>query len=144
MRPKTALVCEDAQDLQKTVISVLNDMQYEADIAANADDAFEKIRFNQYDVIFLNEIFSGSTPDNNGFLKYLQEMPMSTRRYIFLVLAGKNLSTQDNMMAFEKSVNVVINEKDISGLKNILQAAISDNEQFYKVYRESLVKIGKI
>lgn len=142
-RSKTALVCEDNQDLQKTVISALKEMQYEADIAANADEAIEKIRFNQYDVIVLNEIFSGKTPEDNEVLRYLQEMPMATRRHIFLALTGKDLPTQDNMKAFEKSANVVINEKDVSGLKNVLQRAIPDNEQFYKVYKESLIKLGK-
>jgi flagellar motor component MotA len=101
------------------------------------------VRFNQYDVIVLNENFGGNPPENNEVLKFFQNMPMNTRRHIFLALVGQNLKTLDNMTAFSKSVNAVINKSDISNLANILKKSIDDNEQFYKVYKETLRRLGK-
>lgn len=140
---KTALVCEDNAELQKAVISALQELKYAADIAPSAEVVYEKIRFNRYDVVVLDERFAGGTPENNEVLKHFQYMPMMNRRHIFVALIGPNLPTQDNMAAFDKSVNVVINEKDAPNLKSILKRSVADNDQFYKVYKESLIKMGK-
>ena len=140
---KTSLICEDNQEFRNTITSVLKELKYETDTAANADEAFEKLRFNRYDVVAISEKYAGSAPENNELLKHLQTMPMSNRRHIFVALFGEDLVTGDNMQAFDKSVNVVINEKDLPTLKTVLKRSISDNDQFYKVYKESLIKMGK-
>jgi CheY-like chemotaxis protein len=140
---RSALVCEDNAELRSVITSALGELNYTVETAADADDTFEKLKFNQYDVIVLNEKFGGGSPENNAVLKHLQFMPMGTRRRIFLALVGQTLKTSDNMTAFSKSANIVINEKDIPNLKAVLKRSIADNDQFYKVFRESLVKMGK-
>ena len=68
---------------------------------------------------------------------------MVTRRNIFVALIGKNFKTLKNMQAFQKSVNVVINEKDINKLEDVLKKSISEIEIFYKVFKETLQSMGK-
>lgn len=140
---KTALICDDNAETQSAINSALTELKYKIDISTSITDTFEKVRFNQYDVVVLNENFVGSSPENNEVLKFFQNMPMASRRHIFLALIGQNLKTLDNMTAFSKSVNVVINKSDIPNLTNILKKSIDDNEQFYKVYKETLRKLGK-
>lgn len=140
---KTALICDDNLDTQSAISSALKELKYKIDISTSSTDTLEKMRFNQYDVIVLNENFGGGSPENNEVLKFFQNMPMVSRRHIFLALIGQNLKTLDNMTAFSKSVNVVINRSDLSNLTNILKKSIDDNEQFYKVYKETLRKLGK-
>ena len=70
-------------------------------------------------------------------------MSMSARRNIFLTLIGKDFKTGDNMTAFTKSSNIIVNEKDLPDLKEILKKSVADNDRFYKVFRESLLKMGK-
>lgn len=140
---KTALICDDNPETQNLINATLKELQYKVDISTNSNDTFEKVRFNQYDVIVLNENFAGSSGENNEVLKFFQNMPMNTRRHIFVALVGQNFKTLDNMTAFSKSVNAVINKQDLSNLTNILKKAIADNEQFYKVYKEILRKLGK-
>jgi len=73
----------------------------------------------------------------------LIEMPMETRRKIFFALIGANFKSLNNMQAFQNSANVVINQKDIAKLSDILKKSISENEIFYKVYKETLLAMGK-
>lgn len=139
---KSALVCDDNTEFRNSILSTLEALQYNTDVAADAADTLEKMKFNHYDLIILNEGFGGSSESNEVY-NHLQHMHMSARRHIFLVLTGQNLKTADNMTAFDKSANIVINEKDIPNLKPILKKSIAENELFYKVYKESLVKLGK-
>jgi CheY-like chemotaxis protein len=140
---KAALICDDNAETQNLINTALKDLQYKIDISTSSADIFEKVRFNQYNVIVLNENLAGSHPENNEVLRFFQNMPMVTRRHIFLALIGQNHKTLDNMTAFAKSVNAVINKSDLSNLANILKKSIADNEQFYKVYKETLRKLGK-
>ncbi|HEX8947533.1 MAG TPA: hypothetical protein VF790_01155 [Dissulfurispiraceae bacterium] len=139
---RTALVCEDNDGTRGSITAALEGLGYRVEAGAGADDTFEKLRFNRYDVIVINEKFGGSAEDNKVY-KHLQFMPMSNRRHIFVALIGQGLKTADNMTAFSKSANVVVNEQDIPNLKAILKKSVADNDQFYKVYKESLVKLGK-
>jgi len=45
---------------------------------------------------------------------------------IFFALMGKNFKTLNNMHAFQKSANVVINEKDIDKLEDVLKKLLED------------------
>ncbi|MBI3599056.1 MAG: zinc-ribbon domain-containing protein [Nitrospinae bacterium] len=139
---KTALVCDDKN--KDIVKSALNELDYRVSIASSSEDAINKMRFTLYDVILLNEEFDKGTPENNAVLKYIQPMAMPTRRKIFFAMLGKNFRTLDNMTAFVKSANMVINIKDLQNLKNIIKKSVADNEAFYKVFKETLREAGKV
>jgi hypothetical protein len=65
------------------------------------------------------------------------------RRRIFLVFLSSKFKTMDNMMAFARSANVVINSRDLDKLHLVLKKAISENEKFYKVFTDTLSEVGK-
>jgi len=50
----------------------------------------------------------------------------------------------DNMAAFHKSVNLIINLKNINEIEKILRRGKTDFENFYRVYKQSLIKTGRI
>ncbi len=138
---KRALVCDTTN--QEKIVSQLKEMGYIAKAVTSSSEAIGRIKFTEYDVVVLSETFAGSTVENNSTLKYIQPMPMVTRRKMFVVLLGNNFRTMDNMASFALSVNVVINNKDIDNLDRILKKSILDNDAFYKVFRETLISIGK-
>ncbi len=140
---KRSMICASSQDMQKHLSDTVKDLKYSADVAVNPEDAFERLRFNQYELIIIDENFGGRGIEGNEFLHHIQNLSMSTRRFIFVALYGAAFKTMDNMAAFERSVNLVINVKDIANARVILKKSIGDNEQFYKVFRESLQKFGK-
>ena len=101
------------------------------------------MKFTHFHFVALHENYGNKDLDSNTVYKTLIEMPMVTRRNIFVALIGKNFKTLKNMQAFQKSVNVVINEKDIDKLEDVLKKSISEIEIFYKVFKESLHSMGK-
>lgn len=140
----TALVCEEDAVAKTKISEALNALQYNVESAESKDQAFEMTRFNVYDLIVVSERFSGSqNTKDNEFLRHLQYMPMVTRRRIFVILTGDSFNTADNLKAYELSVNLVLNRKDIDNFKIIVKKAIDDHARFYKVYFESLAKYGK-
>ncbi|MEO5358862.1 MAG: hypothetical protein H7843_00275 [Nitrospirota bacterium] len=140
---KTALICDDSKDRQEEAAESLDDLGYKVQTAESPDDAYERVKHNQFDIIYLHANFGGGNPESNEVLEFIQSMPMSARRKIFVVLAGASYTTNDNMKAYSESVNVVINEADMREFKQVLKKSVTTNNMFYKVYNEMLRAVGK-
>ncbi|MBA3018508.1 MAG: zinc-ribbon domain-containing protein [Proteobacteria bacterium] len=141
---ETALLCEtDPAILAKIKIAVEN-MGYHTTEAQSALDALKQMRFHVFDMVVLNEKFDTEDPDNNNVLKYLQQMSMDIRRNIFVALITDRFRTMDNMAAFHKSINMVINLKNINEIEKILKSGVADSAVFYRVFKEVLAKTGRL
>jgi hypothetical protein len=140
---RLALLCEDAPDRQAEIKSVLEQLGYTTHLAVSALDAIERMRKNSYEIVVVDELFHGASPLDNPVLLGIQGMSMGTRRYMFVALIGKGYKTFDNMAAFTKSVNLVVNLDDIFRLPVILRRAVNENNQFYRVLRDVLREAGK-
>ncbi|MBI4611039.1 MAG: response regulator [Candidatus Rokubacteria bacterium] len=140
---RLALVCHDAAEAQGAIKGALQELGFKVHIAGSPSDAIERMRKIAYEVVVLDEEFQGATPHDNPVLQAIRSMPMASRRYIFVGLLGKQFKTLDNMMAFAKSVNVVVNSNDLPQIKGVLRQGMSDNEVFYRDLHEILREVGK-
>ena len=140
----TALLCEQSPMARSTIQNALNLMDYQITIAESARDALKRMRYHVYDLIVINESFDTKNPDANGVLIYLERLGMSVRRNIFVAMISNRYRTMDNMMAFNASVNLIVNIKNIEDIGKILSRSITDTEMFYRVYKETLKETGRI
>ena len=140
---ETALICEQDAGVRKKIHSVLRRMDYHVTEVESAWDAMKYMRFRVFDLVVLDEDFEGSGPESNHVLQYLGHQPMNTRRNIFVVLLGNDFKTADNMTAFNRSVNLVVNLKDIDEFEKVLKRSLIENEEFYRVLKGTLRKVGR-
>lgn len=140
---ETALVCESDPDMREKISAALKALGYMTTKADAAKDALKKMRFHTYDVVVLSEHFDTNNPDQNDVLQYLEGLSMGIRRDMFVALVSGRFRSMDNMAAFNKSVNLVINTKNIDDVVTILKRGISENVAFYRIYKETLKKMGK-
>ncbi len=141
---KTALLCEPDQVIRVKIRSALDNLGYQTTEPKSAREVLKQMRFHIFDMVVLNERFDTRDPDMNNILRYLQQLGMGDRRNIFVALVTDRFRTMDNMMAFNKSANLIVNLKNIDDIEKILKRGITDNELFYRVFKESLVKAGKV
>ncbi|MBW1606950.1 MAG: zinc-ribbon domain-containing protein [Deltaproteobacteria bacterium] len=141
---ETALLCEPDAAVRAKIITALYNMGYHTTAPLLPKDALKQMRFHVFDMIVLNERFGTRDPNMNNVLKYLDRLNMSIRRNIFVTLVTTQFRTMDNMGAFHKSVNLIINLKNINEIEKILRRGKTDYENFYRVYKQSLIKTGRI
>ena len=132
----------DSENLER-ISPVLRKMGYLITAVKSHEEAINKLRFNFYELIIINERFGDCDPNNNPLLKFIEPMTMDVRRRMFVALTGRNFKTLDNMTAFTKSVNMVLNNADFSNFELILRKSMKDNESFYRVFKKMLVETGK-
>lgn len=141
---KTSLLCASDPKTADVIKSVLVDLEYHNTIATSARDALRKMRYHNFDLVILDELFDCKEYHFNGVLIYLQQLPMALRRNLFLVMLTHRFRTMDNMEAFHKSVNLVVNIANVNEFKKILLRGIADKEMFYKVFQNASKKIRGI
>lgn len=141
---RTALVCERDEKILDKIRGVLEGLDYNVTEAESTRDALRYMRFHVFDLLAVNECFDGADIDSNHILQYVAHFPIITRRNIFVLLLSNEFRTGDRMMAFNKSVNLVVNVAEVDKLENFLKHAFKENEEFYAVLKESLRKLGRI
>ena len=139
----TALVCESNPLVRKTIINALDVLEYQITEAESTRDALKRMRYHNYDLFVINENFDTDNPEANGILLYLERLSMLVRRNMFIALVSDRFRTMDNMMALNKSANLIINSKNIDDIGKILSRGITDNEYFYRIYKGTLKDVGK-
>jgi len=140
---ETALICEQDEAISEKIRTALESMEYNITEAPATRDALKYMRFHTFDLVVLDEAFDGGDPDSNYVLNYLGQLPMITRRQVYIVLVGTSFRTGDNMIAFNKSVNLVLHHDSLEDFAKILKQSLAENQEFYRVLNESLKKVGK-
>jgi predicted Zn finger-like uncharacterized protein len=140
---KTALVCQQQPLLRKPIIASLELMEYQITVAESARDALKRMRYHVYDVVVVDEDFDTDNPETNGVLIYLERLGMAVRRNMFVAMISNRHRTMDNMTAFLKSVNLIINTKNMEDFGKIMSRGLTDHLSFYRVFREKLKETGK-
>lgn len=135
---KTVLLCEPDPMVKKAITPVLDVLEYHITEAKNSREALKTMRYHSYDLIVVNEYFDARDPDANGVLIYLERLHMAVRRNIFVTMITRRFRTMDNMTAFQKSVNMVVNVDNIADFDKILRRGMADYGIFYQAYKDCL------
>lgn len=133
---KTALVCESDPAVIEVIKPVLDVLEYHITEAKNSREALKTMRYHGYDLIVVNEFFDTKDPDANGVLIYLERLNMSIRRNIYVTLISRRFRTMDNMHAFQKSVNMIVNVDNIADFDKILRRGLADFGIFYQTFKD--------
>lgn len=135
---KTALICESDALIREKLRPALNILEYHITEVPNSREALKQMRYHTFDIVIVNEYFDTRDPDANPLLIYLERQFMEVRRNMFVVLLTSRYRTMDHMMAFAKSVNLVMNIRNIDDFDKIVQRSLADHGLFYKVFKEAI------
>ena len=141
---ETALVCESDAAVRDKIVGDLKNLNYAVAVAGSAREALKFMRFHIFNAIFINESFDTPAGEVNGVLRYLEGLSMTVRRKSFIVMISATLKTMDNMMAYNRSVNLIVNKNEINDIGHIFTKSLEEYDSFYHIYRENLRKEGKV
>jgi hypothetical protein len=139
---KTALVCIDEAEVQKAVLDQLGELEYRIHTGLFAEDISLKLRAHTYDVVAIYETFAGSVAEGNPVLLETIRTPSSQRRDQYVILIGPNMVTNDELQAFQYSVDLVFSVSDLVNFKPVLRRSIVRHEEFYRKFKDVLRMAG--
>lgn len=139
---KTSLICADPA-ITEIVRMTLRELGFKYHTGETSELAIERMRYNTYDCIIIQENFAGSSLRSNPVLNYLAPLPMPQRRYSYVCLIGPSFKTLDAMQAFGQSVHLVLNPADLPNLGPILKKGLAEFELLYRAFRDTLASMGE-
>ncbi len=140
--PQTLILMDDLPG-RDTVIRGVESLGYRAELATSAREAIEQMRFVEFASVILHSRFEGKSLQNSIFHRFMSEMHMSKRRYVFYIIIGPEFNTFYNLEALANSANLVVNDKEMSKFDVILRKAIPDYELLFGPLMEELRLQGK-
>lgn len=143
MDASTAMICEQDPAIRQKARENLKTLGFNVIEPASAKEALRYTTFQVFNVIVVNEHFDVGQDGINSVLAYLEKLTMSVRRQTFAVLISPTFATLDYMNTLNKSVNLIINQEEISEIGLILKKEMEENEYFYHVFKDFQRKYGK-
>jgi predicted Zn finger-like uncharacterized protein len=137
-----ALVCMDDSPARDKLVAAVEGLWFHAEATGSTSAALKKMAYQSYPLVLLSESFD----QNKGFkamATHMNELDMSLRRRICLVLFSDRLPTGDPMSALHSSVNYIVGSDSLNHVEAILTAALTEHQTFYTVYNESMRAAGK-
>ncbi|MCX5852032.1 MAG: hypothetical protein NT072_08245 [Deltaproteobacteria bacterium] len=142
---QTALVCNSDETARSMITGLLKTAEYLVTESVTVEETLRSMRFHVYHLVILDEAFGGAVDaGQNQVLDYLSHLTMAVRRNTFVVLLSRTHRTSDNMAAFNLSANLIINDSNMTDFMAILDHGISENQEFYRVFRESMMRLGRL
>lgn len=141
---ETAMICEQDKIVKGKINNALKTLNFGLVEPATFKEALRYLRFHIFDLIVIDEDFDTGVWEVNYVLNYIENLIMPVRRQTFVVLISETYPTMDNMRAYSKSVNLIINKKEIAEAGIILKKEIAENNDFYYLFKENVNKFGKI
>jgi hypothetical protein len=135
---QTALVCVDVPEVQRIVVDQLTSLNYKIHTGLFLEDILLKSRAHVYDVVVISEHFNASDMASNPIVAAAVAAPAEHRRAQFLVAIGSTLATNDDLQAFQYSVDLVVNLSDVVNLRPVLRRGVMRMGEFYAPFREAL------
>jgi hypothetical protein len=139
---QTALVCVDVPEVQRIVVDQLTALNYKIHTGLFVEDILLKLRAHVYDVVVISEHFNASDMTSNPIIAAAVAAPAEQRRKQFIVAIGSTLSTNDEMHAFQHSVDLVVNLADVVNLRPVLRRGVMRSNEFYAPFRDALQSEG--
>jgi hypothetical protein len=135
---QTALVCVDVPELQRIVVDQLTALNYKIHTGLFLEDILLKMRAHVYDLLVISEHFNASDIASNPLIQAAIVSPAEQRRKQFLVVVGSTFTTDDEMQAFQYSVDLVINIADVVNLRPVLRRGLARMNEFYTPLNEAM------
>jgi CheY-like chemotaxis protein len=139
---QTALVCIDVPEVQRIVVEQLTSLNYKMHTGLFLEDILLKLRAHTYDVVVISEHFNGGDIGSNAIIAAAIEEPSEQRRKQFIVAVGSSLVTNDELQAFQYSVDLVVGIADVINLRPVLRRGVARMQEFYGPFRDALKAEG--
>jgi hypothetical protein len=139
---QTTLVCVDEAEVQRPIVDQLGELGYRIHTGLFAEDISLKLRAHTYNLVVIYETFAGSVVEGNPVLLETIRTPSTQRRNQFVVLVGPNMITNNEIQAFQFSVELVVSVSDLANFVPVLRRALARHMEFYRRFNECLRMAG--
>ena len=134
---RRVLVCT-AQVHRETIARGLTASSYEVFVAEDTQQAVERMRQSQLDVVILDPDFDTVEQGAAFVTREVNVLRPAERRRLFFISLSSSKRTMDTHAAFLQNVNLAVSFSELADLPDILEQAIRAFNELYKDFNIAL------
>ncbi|MCG8549470.1 MAG: zinc-ribbon domain-containing protein [Desulfobacterales bacterium] len=139
-----ALVCIPPSLGRTRIMAGLENAGLKGNVPDTPAQALKNLEYYVYPLVVIDDAFD----TDQAITAYINNMDMFLRRKICLIRLGPGFDTGNAMTALNLSANYVIKSQDLgmedaSLVNDVLAVALSEHEQMYAVFNDSMKAVGK-
>lgn len=134
---RRVLVCVEPQHRELTARS-LAEKNYDVFVAEDTEQAVERMRESQVDVVILDADFDAGEQGAAFVTREVNVLRPADRRRIFFVSLSASKRTLDGHTSFLSSSNLVVNFTELADLPDILDRSLREFNELYKDFNAAL------
>nr|WP_320191115.1 zinc-ribbon domain-containing protein [uncultured Desulfobacter sp.] len=139
-----ALVCIAPSLGRNRIMAGLENVGLKANVPDTPAQALKNLEYYVYPLVVIDDAFD----TDKIITAYMNNMDMFLRRKVCLIRLGPGFETGNAMTALNISANYVIKSQDLemedaSLVNDVLAVALSEHEQMYAVFNDSMKAVGK-
>ena len=131
------MVCAE-QKHREIVARGLTDRNYEVFVAEDTEQAVERMRESQVDIVILDSEFDAGEQGAAFVTREVQVLRPADRRRLFFVSLSSSKRTMDGHTSFLNSSNLVVNFTELDELPEILDRSLREFNELYKDFNAAL------
>ncbi|MEA3188319.1 MAG: hypothetical protein QOD99_2149 [Chthoniobacter sp.] len=139
---QTALICIDEPELQRAAVDALSAIDFKMHTGLFGEDISLKLKAHSYDVVVVSETFNDVMLESNAVLAEISRIHSSQRRQQYVVLIGPGMITNDEMQAFQYSVDLTFSVSDLASLGPVVRRGLVRHKEFYRIFFDCLRLAG--
>jgi len=134
---RRVLVCTDPKHREVIALG-LAEKNHDVFVAEDTEQAIERMRESQVDVVILDTEFDPSEQGAAFVTREVHVMRPADRRRVFFVSLSSAKRTMDGHTAFLSSGNLVVNLNELADLPEILDRSLREFNELYKDFNAAL------
>lgn len=138
----TALVCVDDPQVQRAAVEQVSALNYKIHTGLFTEDISLKLKAHTYDMVVIYENFNDTVAEGNPVLAEATRIPPAQRRNQYIALIGPNMVTNDEMQAFQYSVDLAFSVSDLANFAPVLRRSVARYKDFYRLFNECFRMAG--
>ncbi len=128
--PQALIIIQPGKERDQ-VAEAVESIGYQPTFAESAKDAMERMQFINYASVILHSQFEEKGLKDSSFHRFMCDMGMKKRRFIFYILIGPKFFTLYDLEALANSANLVVNDREVPQLVTVLRKAIPQYEELF-------------
>lgn len=133
---RNALVCEPDPQFAQALCTVLTELGYVPQVAADLRSAWRALD-REWGVVTVTEGLTDDPEAGQKLQERLSRLPGAKRRRIFVIHVSNEVRSLDGGMAFVLNANLTLNRADVANIREIVRKGRSDYERMYKLFHEA-------
>ena len=135
----SALILMPDDKLRNATVSVIEAYGYLTETVDTAMEAIHRLSFSNYEIVVVHTGFEDWISFSDSVVhNYLCTLPMSRRRGVYYIVIGPDFPTYYRLAALAVSANLVVNDRDVDGLRKILKKGFREYEELFGPIMELL------